>query len=257
MTFMGRRGVRTSPLAAGSWAGTVAALAAAAGLDLVGIVPVEEPGTVRQYEEWLAAGYHGEMAYLARPDAVERRRDPARILPGARTAVVVGLCYHTWPLPPELRDDPSRGIVASYAWGPDYHDVMLPHLHRLAGAIACQAGRAVAYRAVVFDLQGRPLRLLGEGLILPAYDYVVKCSHLFNILDARGAVSVSERTSYIARIRDLARRTAGAYVAERQRLGFPLASRAGSSTVATSCWRRSRPTPARSRSTAGTWSRPR
>ena len=73
------------------------------------------------------------------------------------------------------------------------------------------------------------LRLLGEGLILPAYDYVVKCSHIFNILDARGAVSVSERTSYIARIRDLARRTAGAYVAERQRLGFPLASGAGSS----------------------------
>ena len=60
------------------------------------------------------------------------------------------------------------------------------------------------------------------GLILPAYDYVLKCSHIFNILDARGAISVSERTSYIGRIRDLARRTAEAYVAERERLGFPL-----------------------------------
>ena len=65
--------------------------------------------------------------------------------------------------------------------------------------------------------------MLGEGLILPAYDYVVKCSHMFNILDARGAVSVSERTSYIARIRDIARHTAEAYVADRERLGFPLA----------------------------------
>jgi glycyl-tRNA synthetase alpha chain len=71
-------------------------------------------------------------------------------------------------------------------------------------------------------LQGEAKRMLAEGLILPAYDYVVKCSHIFNILDARGAVSVSERTSYIARIRDIARQTAEAYVADRRRLGFPL-----------------------------------
>ena len=64
--------------------------------------------------------------------------------------------------------------------------------------------------------------MLEAGLILPAYDYVLKCSHIFNILDARGAISVSERTSYIGRIRDLARGTAEAYVAERERLGFPL-----------------------------------
>jgi glycyl-tRNA synthetase alpha chain len=84
----------------------------------------------------------------------------------------------------------------------------------------------VEFHFATFDrLQRETVRLLGEGLILPAYDYVVKCSHLFNILDARGAVSVSERTSYIARIRDLARRTAEAYVAGRERLGFPLLAR--------------------------------
>ncbi|UCF05622.1 MAG: glycine--tRNA ligase subunit alpha [bacterium] len=70
--------------------------------------------------------------------------------------------------------------------------------------------------------QGAALQMLDAGLILPAYDYVIKCSHIFNILDARGAISVSERTSYIARIRDLARKTAEAYVEERRRLGFPL-----------------------------------
>ncbi|MCK4237069.1 MAG: glycine--tRNA ligase subunit alpha, partial [Candidatus Krumholzibacteria bacterium] len=70
-------------------------------------------------------------------------------------------------------------------------------------------------------------RLLGEELILPTYDYVLKCSHIFNVLDARGAISASERTSYIGRIRDLARRTAEAYVEERKRLGFPLLEREG------------------------------
>ncbi len=70
-------------------------------------------------------------------------------------------------------------------------------------------------------------RMLEAGLILPAYDYVLKCSHFFNILDARGAISVSERTSYIGKIRDLARRTAEAYVAERERLGFPMIAAGG------------------------------
>jgi glycyl-tRNA synthetase alpha chain len=84
----------------------------------------------------------------------------------------------------------------------------------------------VPFHFEMFDrFQREAVRMLGEGLILPAYDYVVKCSHLFNILDARGAVSVSERTSYIARIRDLARRTAEAYVADRERLGYPLHQR--------------------------------
>lgn len=128
---------------------TVEGLAREAGLDLVGIVPAQPARTFDRYEEWLAAGYQGEMAYLARADAVEKRRDPARILPEARTVVAVGLNYHTVPLPPVLRDDPSRGIVASYAWGPDYHDVMLPRLHGLAEAIARATGRPVPYRAYV------------------------------------------------------------------------------------------------------------
>jgi glycyl-tRNA synthetase alpha chain len=73
--------------------------------------------------------------------------------------------------------------------------------------------------------------MLESGLILPAYDFVLKCSHIFNILDARGAISVSERTSYIGRIRDMARRTAEAYVGERERQGFPLLKSGGSGAV--------------------------
>ncbi|WP_026689209.1 glycine--tRNA ligase subunit alpha [Alteribacter aurantiacus] len=66
------------------------------------------------------------------------------------------------------------------------------------------------------------IRTLEEGLVIPAYDYVLKCSHAFNMLDAQGAVSVTERTGYIGRIRNLARKCAKAYYDERERLGFPL-----------------------------------
>ena len=65
-------------------------------------------------------------------------------------------------------------------------------------------------------------RLLGLGLVNPGYDCVIKCSHLFNALDARGAISVSERVGYIARVRKLARRAAQAYVEQRAALGYPM-----------------------------------
>ncbi|ACL22261.1 glycyl-tRNA synthetase alpha chain [Desulfitobacterium sp. LBE] len=66
------------------------------------------------------------------------------------------------------------------------------------------------------------IRIVEKGLVLPAYDYVLKCSHTFNLLDARGAISVTERTGYIARVRNLARLCAQAYVEQRERLGYPL-----------------------------------
>jgi len=65
-------------------------------------------------------------------------------------------------------------------------------------------------------------RLLAKGLTLPAYDYCIKASHLFNLLDARGAISVAERTGYIARVRGLARQCAESYMREREALGYPL-----------------------------------
>lgn len=61
-----------------------------------------------------------------------------------------------------------------------------------------------------------------KGLIFPSYDYVLKCSHTFNLLDAKGVISVTERTGYISRVRHLARNISTAYVAERERLGFPM-----------------------------------
>jgi len=66
------------------------------------------------------------------------------------------------------------------------------------------------------------LSVIEKGLVLPAYDYCLKCSHAFNLLDARGAISVTERTGYIARVRNLARKVAEAYLNQREEMGFPL-----------------------------------
>lgn len=83
------------------------------------------------------------------------------------------------------------------------------------------ADTAMLFQA--FDMYEQEcLRLLEEGLSQPAYDYCLKCSHTFNLLDARGAISVTERTGFIARVRNLARLCAQAYLAEREKLGFPL-----------------------------------
>lgn len=68
-------------------------------------------------------------------------------------------------------------------------------------------------------------RIIELGLVLPAYDYTLKCSHTFNLLDSRGALSVSERTSYIARVRNRARKVAETFLKQREELGYPLLNR--------------------------------
>ncbi|MCI0411061.1 MAG: glycine--tRNA ligase subunit alpha, partial [Acidobacteria bacterium] len=72
------------------------------------------------------------------------------------------------------------------------------------------------YRREFEDYRGEAERLLSHGLVLPAYEFVLKCSHAFNILDARGAISVSERTAHILKVRDLACRVARVYVEAEQ-----------------------------------------
>lgn len=69
------------------------------------------------------------------------------------------------------------------------------------------------------------LRIIDLGYVHPAYDYVLKCSHTFNLLDARGAISVSERTAYIGRVRNLSRRCAKCYLEQREKLGYPMLKR--------------------------------
>lgn len=80
--------------------------------------------------------------------------------------------------------------------------------------------------AMLFDLfdkyEKEGLRIVGMGMPQVAYDYTLKCSHTFNLLDARSAISVTERQSYIARVRHMARACAEAYLAQREELGFQM-----------------------------------
>ena len=75
-------------------------------------------------------------------------------------------------------------------------------------------------------------RLLGAGLVLPAYDQALRCSHTFNLLEARGAISVTERTGYIQKVRRLAVACAKAYLKGREEAGFPLLRKAGAAAPA-------------------------
>ena len=79
---------------------------------------------------------------------------------------------------------------------------------------------------LLFDLfdkyEKEAIRIITLGFVHPAYDYVLKCSHTFNLLDARGAISVSERTAFIGRVRNLAKLCAQCYLKQREELGYPL-----------------------------------
>jgi glycyl-tRNA synthetase alpha chain len=84
----------------------------------------------------------------------------------------------------------------------------------------------VSFLFQLFDMyEKESLRLIEKGLVLPAYDYCLKCSHTFNLLEARGAISLTERTQYIARVRNLARLSAEGYYKQREAMGFPLLKR--------------------------------
>ena len=130
------------------------------GFDLVGVASARPSPYSGAYRDWLAQGYHGEMGYMARAERVERRADPARILPGVHSIVCVGLNYYTglaietrfFPknlVSAGLTHDPARGLISNYAWGLDYHDVMTPRLEELVAFIGSQAGRKVAARVYV------------------------------------------------------------------------------------------------------------
>jgi glycyl-tRNA synthetase alpha chain len=72
------------------------------------------------------------------------------------------------------------------------------------------------------DYEKEAKRLIDAQVALPAYEMVLKCAHTFNLLDARGAISVTERAAYIGRIRNLAKAVAQSYYEARERLGFPM-----------------------------------
>ncbi|QZA34239.1 glycine--tRNA ligase subunit alpha [Hydrogenibacillus sp. N12] len=101
-----------------------------------------------------------------------------------------------------------------YAPGVTYRDVFFQNEVEQSRYALVESDPALL-RSLFDAYEAEAGRLLGLGLVLPAYDYVLKCSHTFNLLDARGALSVAERQAMIGRVRKLARAVAQAYLAER------------------------------------------
>jgi epoxyqueuosine reductase len=104
------------------------------GFPLVGVAAPDPPEHISTYQRWIEQGYHGEMAYLASDRALARRATPREILPGCRSILVLGAPYPV-PKPVKGKSTPAEklsGRVASYAWGVDYHDVLLKQIAELA-----------------------------------------------------------------------------------------------------------------------------
>jgi len=116
------------------------------GFDLAATMRVTPPRYGAEFAAWLAAGHHGEMAYLAERAAL--RLAPARLLDGARTMIVLAANYNPGPPPPDW-EDPTRGRIARYAWAPDYHDVIKPRLYALDAFIRQRTGRETLGKACV------------------------------------------------------------------------------------------------------------
>ncbi len=118
------------------------------GFEMAGVVRPEPSEHGDYLRQWLDQGYHGEMEYLARSDAVERREDPVRTLEEARSVLVVGHGYFQ-PDGDGVPDDPSRGVIARYARGRDYHRVVKKKLRRVHRRLESKLNRSVEARVSV------------------------------------------------------------------------------------------------------------
>lgn len=124
------------------------------GFDLCCIVPVTPTASAPHadfFDEWIELGHAGEMHYLERHQ--NKRRQPHLLAdegePAYRSLIVLGVDYHQFDLDSDIRNDPSRGIVASYAWGDDYHEIIRPLLYELDAAIRQQSGRTTHGKCLV------------------------------------------------------------------------------------------------------------
>jgi epoxyqueuosine reductase len=120
------------------------------------IAPIQRASHADVFEQWIADGKHGDMAWLARTP--ERRTDPSLVLPGAQAMIVVAMNYFVPPPPAQADPQPAgssspgahppaaaRGLVARYAWGDDYHDLMQDRLRRMCDLLAVHGGRQKFY----------------------------------------------------------------------------------------------------------------
>ncbi len=133
------------------------------GFDLVGIAPAGPSPDTSACRQWLESGNQAGMQWLEREP--ERRCDVRKLLPAARSVVVVGISYFTRNPTDEIWNDPLRGRIARFAWGHDYHDVITPRLRELAKFIdgETHTGGTRAYMDTGPVLERSIARLAGIG----------------------------------------------------------------------------------------------
>ncbi|MDE0429148.1 MAG: DUF1730 domain-containing protein [Caldilineaceae bacterium] len=120
------------------------------GFDFCRIAAVEEAAHADFLVRWLGLGRAGEMTYMSRH--VDKRRSPALLADGGepfRSLIVLGVDYHSFDLSPQLLGDPSRGVIARYAWGDDYHEIVRPLLFELDGFVRTRTGRQTLGKGLV------------------------------------------------------------------------------------------------------------
>lgn len=113
-----------------AWVEGLRAEAKRLGLEGLGVTTPDPTQHSDFYEWWVGEGFHGAMGYLARPDSIARRSDLSLTMEKVQSVVVVAEAYDQ-PDPPGVPEDPSRGVVARYARGSDYHDVLKAKLEAL------------------------------------------------------------------------------------------------------------------------------
>ena len=116
------------------------------GFPLAGIAIPGPMASFPTFVEWLEGGHAEGMAYLSRPDTVEKRADSTRVLPSARSVLVVGLPYYAQAIEGILPEQTGYGKVAAYAWGADYHDIIPARLQELANRIGEWVDEPFDYR---------------------------------------------------------------------------------------------------------------
>jgi glycyl-tRNA synthetase alpha chain len=164
------------------------------------------------WEVWLDGMEITQFTYFQQAGSLELEPITAEITYG-----LLRLCLYLQRVDSVLEVEWTRGV----SWGE-----MNLQAEQEFSAFHFEKANSEMYFRIFQEYEREAAQMLAAGLVLPAYDYAVKLSHVFNLLDARGAISVTERTSYIGRIRALARKTALAYVAKREALDFPLLARA-------------------------------
>lgn len=118
------------------------------GFSLFGVTTPEPLAHFALFQRWLGAGRHGEMAYLASERSLQRRADPLQILPECRSIIVLGTPYHAPAPSSDPPEDPAeaKGEVAAYAWGEDYHAVLVERMKTLVAFIEARVGAPVPNR---------------------------------------------------------------------------------------------------------------